>query len=1089
MKAKFTIWAILATCTVLSSCVREQLGGDLGKEIKFTARAQSAHMTKTNYSGKTTTVGLQEVERIDWEDDDVIRILSDNAATSSNSHYADYSITLTENKDRYSYASAAPYGTDHGLLWGEGTNSFFSVFPVPGKDYDFTISGGNGLFECTLPANQSYTTLRDGANESYYGDMDHLAFMTAATTTTSEGNNITLSFTPIVTTFYVTVTNATGKLMKLQKVSLSSAANTLTATWRTSFTTANVRTYSFMEGSNWVETPTRTNSNSTIYAEFNELSINNGDDITVALFAIPKDITQLTLSVTTVETGEISLPLKYEENWLSFTGGNKYNLNNLGLPPVSYSLTVNENLLKYDYTGVATSDQEFTVTSTKTIGTSTKPAPWKTQIKNSSDEWVDLDGNCPDWLDDFPLNSEGITTNDKTYKENVDPQPVTSHIDRLKANKVYTSSGDEYDNSTQENAIDLSKYNFITRRQEAQQTTANTYIIASPGWYKIPMVYGNLFENNNIIADACKGSAWNLGHLDYFKKSTDANIWLGINYPWLQSSFLHHAGIIWEKYTVWNGTDASASTTYGKGSSAGIPVSSSMGVINNLHLGEDNKYMYFYVDPTNIRPGNALLATFNNNNTCCWSWQIWITDQKMNTIQVGNNDVLPVNIGWIDDTEGQYYAPRSAVLKFVSTEVENLETDEMTVTQPEFERVSTSGWQTYYQWGRKDPMAENVIFTYDDDGAMNRSIKYPNDIMYDASTKGVEDDGTNKYYDWTSANYNNLWDSQFNDWKKPSDVLPNHKTVYDPSPRGFSVAPDAAWDDLVKYGYTSFENGIFFRTTSGGSETIFFPASGYIQYDSGTLANAKTGGYYWTIRPGDNTQRRASYSLRFYKPDGGALSIVPKEWDIKSPFETAAYRAYAYSVRPVLYIGGTGSGTIEDVTTTDIIFEEYEHAWEWDIKNAGIGTGYHRFEDTENAPIIKEVGDVKISIRTTNNTYSHTFDPAYYFDNHYLLLENHDELKVSVPSGHQIIFITLILASNDGVEILGIPSYATITAESSPENTGHFTDGRGRKGESATWEIHSYTNGVIDPSANEVTFTTDDTGGNRKITGISVTYK
>ncbi|MBR1872442.1 MAG: hypothetical protein IJ795_04470 [Bacteroidales bacterium] len=887
MKTLAKAFVSAALAALLIACSREKEAAYMGETVNFGVSAMSGALTKTVYSGELTDA---DIERINWVDGDLIRIVC-NEVSAPEEKYFDYELSVSGNSGRYSYASAVPYNAGNGLQWGEGSHAFYSVYPSPVTpgSISLEIADGAGRALAVLPEDQSTSSdKKEGDTENrYYGNMD-LAFMTAATQA-SPGDNVTLSFTPIVTTFYVTVFNTTGSAMTLRKVALSSASNALTATYRTVFTTAGNRTYSFSEAGTWAGTPTWSESNSTVFASFDGLSLADGDHVTVALFAIPKDITQLTLAVTSDETGTVKLPLKYSNGtWLSFTGGDKHNINNIGIPAVSYELTVDKTLLTYDYTGTAGSEQEFTVTSNKTIGSSVTAAPWKTQIKKDG-KWVDLEGNCPEWLEAFPVNSTGITSVSKTYQEDVDEQIVTSHVERLRQGKVYDQSGNVYDNSEKSNALDLSKYNFINKRQETLRTTANTYIVSAPGWYKIPMVYGNLIENGATVAKSCKGARWSLGHLDYFKKATDANIFLGINYPWLQAAFLDHCRIHWEKYTVWEGD---AAVTSGRQWSQG----SDTGVITELELNNSEEYMYFRVDPDMIRPGNALLATYGSDGDCCWSWQIWITDQNMSLITVGSNRVLPVNIGWTDDTEGQYYAERSDTLKFVSTEIAGLESLEMVVKQPEFERVSTSGWQTYYQWGRKDPLSTGVTNVYNDDGALNKSILHPSNIMYDESTSGSD-----KYYDWTSANYNNLWDSQNTSWKTPSDQLPDHKTVYDPSPRGFSVAPDTAWDGFATYGYSSFENGLFFYTSNDHDQTIFFPASGYMDFTTANISNSGKDGYYWTIRPGANTQSRASYSLRFSKSDSGTISVVAKQYDAVSPFNTAAYRACAYSVRPVLY--------------------------------------------------------------------------------------------------------------------------------------------------------------------------------------------
>lgn len=1053
----FLFFAFVAT---LSSCVKENQIDGYGTPIQFGARTSLSNRSKTAYSGD---INASDMERLDWENSDVIRIIS-NEVSEPSSKYSDYGITLKNNNDKYSYATAAPYNAEHGLIWGSGTHHFFSLYPAPLSSGSLAISDSKGLATTTLPADQSTTQSRTGKTESYYARMD-LAYMTAATSAASGTESVELSFTPIVTTFYVTVVNTTGAAMTLRRVALSSGINAMTATWRTSFTDANVRTYTFSEASSWVSTPTRTEANSTVYADFNGVSIAQNGSLTVALFAIPKDITQLSLKITSDETGEITLPLKYQGNWIPFTGGNKHNISNVSIPGVTYDLDVDKDVITYDYTGVSSSAQQFTVTATKTIGSNVKTLPWKTQIKNSSNVWVDLDGNCPAWLSGFPLNSTGVTTYSHTYQEDVDPQPVVSHEDRLKSNKVYDSSGAVYDNSQKANALDLSRYNLISRRQETMRTTANTYIVAAPGWYKIPMVYGNLIENNETVGKACKGARWALGHLDYFKKSTDANIYLGVNYPWLQSSFLDHCQIHWEKYTHWNGSSA---VTEGRQWSSG----SDVGVVTDLELNTSEEYMYFKVDENMIRPGNVLLATYNADGDCCWSWQIWITDQSMSLIQVGTNNVMPVNLGWVDDTEGQYYQERSAVLKFVATEVAGLESREMTVIQPEFERVSTSGWQTYYQWGRKDPMSAGVTNTYNDDGVLNKSILHPSNIMYDESTSGGE-----KYYDWTSANYNNLWDSQNTQWSTPTDQLPDHKTVYDPSPRGFSVSPDAAWDSFSTNGYERFENGLFFYTSANRDATIFFPASGYMNFTNAQMTSVGTDGFYWSTRPGDQAQQRASYSLRFNKSGSDVITVIPKDYYATSPYTTKSYRACAYSVRPVLYnVSASDSDVITGASTNEIVFADYDNEyWGWN-SDTNLKSG-----------VTKTAGDVSIYVKG-NNTLSAN-DPKYIASEEAIVLSNNNEMTVSVAAGHQIIAITLVLTENDGTLVLGIPSYADLTAASSPENGGGFTDGAGRKGRNANWNIENYSNNVFTPSANSVTFTTAGTGGSRHISAIIVTYK
>ena len=1089
----------------LAGCDIPSLTTPIGRDIKFGAQTSSSRIaTKTVYTGELVDGGdahTGKIERIGWESGDLIRVVSQQAESPGS---ADYSLTPSTTNGKFHYADAAPTSGDgHGLQWGTGEHIFYAMYPAPATTgaqagLGVAIDGnGYGVVSLSLPDDQSFATTRPskseiGQSHVYYGDM-RLAYMTAATKGTPSGSPVLLSFTPMVTTFYVTVKNTTGSAMNLKRVALSSESDALCGSF-----TATLRNVTAIDESYSTE-PDEVNytcvlalpdfnssTNATIYSDFGSgLSLAASDSVVVALFALPRlrpqYISGLTLSVTSDETGEVRLPLKKNGDWIHFTGCNKHNINNIAVPDVEYVLERDKATLEYDYTGLGTTAQQFTVTSKKVFagGEYQQPADWKTQIYvASSDSWVDLEGNCPDWLENFPLDQTGRTTADgsisdaaalyHTYQKDVTAQPVTSHVDKLKSNKVYDENGDEFDNSAKGNAIDLSKYNFITRRKELLRTTANTYIVAAPGWYKIPMVYGNLIEKGSTVGVACKGSGWHLGHLDYFKKApSDENIYLGVNYPWLRSDYLDHCRVYWEAYSNYDGTSPTPIVAAKISDQSPAP----SGIIKNVEMNSSEEFIYFEVDEDAVKPGNFLMATFNDDDDCCWSWHIWITDQNMKLVDFGDNSVLPVNLGWIDDTEGQYYDERSRMLKFVSTEKAGLESETMTVIQPYFERASTSGWQTYYQWGRKDPLTDvsyGITAVQNDDRAINGSIKHPTHIQYDESTYG-----TDKYYDWTSANYNNLWDSQNNDWATASSSLPDHKTVYDPSPRGFSVPPDNAWDDLGDYQNPEYANGVMFYTSSSKTDSLFFPSLGYLNFTNAQLTGAGDG-YYWTIRPGESLQRRASFSLRFRK-SGSSVTMVPKQFGASSPFTTPAFRACAYAVRPVLYdVSAGGSEDIEGAQLQEFIFDNTN------MGNSSIsdlnGLGY-------------TVGDVTVSFSRRYGGLANQH-PSYDASTGIVTLPDSGgdvddyttKMTVSVPASANIIRIILYFDSSD-------TGGATITAVSSPENGGGYSDGKGSVGRNGIWEISNYSAGVFTPNANSVTFKTAATGADRLLTGMSVIYK
>ena len=1060
MKAMMKAGAFAALAMLLAGCVREKMDDVHGHAVKFTARTEMSTITRTSYSGYKDG---DDLERIDWVNNDLIQILSNVAATSSNNHSADYLLELKNNSNKFSYASASPTNADgHGLLWGPGINNFYACYPSPNatgaqSNVGFSLvsssqdlPNGGAVFEVSLPAQQLNVPASQtvGPNQGsvanpdhYYGDMK-LAYMVAAIPGSESDGDITLSFTPIVTTFYVTVVNNTGAAMTLQEVALSSSSVPLMGRYQalvdnvTALNSGHYRTnyrlqYKFHDGSNFVSSITRTSANSKVYATFQDLTLAAGSSIIVALFAMPQDnVHDLTLSVKSAETGTVSLPIKTSTGGdISFTREWKHNLSNIQVPTVTYAISVmdatatnNISTVTYDKTGVAGTPQTFNVISTKTIGGVTYAAPWKAQVKVNN-QWVDMDAsNRPAWLVNYPLTSSdvsnipasGANAGRGEVARNVTAQPVISHVDRLKAGKIWTDNTHttEVDNSTAANAVDLSYYNFVTHEMETQQYTANTYVISKPGWYKFPCVYGNALENSTTAGDSYRGRLFLANHLDRFKKMNDFSIYT--RGPWLEMhglvNYHRYTELVWQKWTVWdsNNNQASTSGTNVKQSpSISFGTDPTVQVIKNLDYENSaynisQAYVIFYVDPDNIRPGNALIATKENtligSDKITWSWQIWITDQDMTPVNITNGtqnyNILPVNLGWVDDQEGQYYPERADDIRFVniSDGAERCYTNGLTIEQPELEDISTSGWQTYYQWGRKDPFTEDATITSTGDHLLYQSILNPDTIFWEEGTS----DGVH-YYDWTSANYGNLWDSKCTTYGTPGAYLPNHKTVYDPSPRRYCVPPDLTFSGFAtnRYGYEgSFANGYFFYSgdpSLPGTKTVFFPASGFTAYNTPNCAvtDENVKGYYWTYHGVSNLQERVSFCLQF--AGGNSPSVSP----VYSDQNTC--RADAYSIRSVVYDETQVTPATDGTSVATIDLTQQTWTTPNDLRNV---------TQTINAnPLIQ------VTFGKTNN-YS-TNLPKYNSSIPAVVLDSNNSVTVTSTSGHPIIQIELIFADTN----------------------------------------------------------------------------
>ena len=112
--------------------------------------------------------------------------------------------------------------------------------------------------------------------------------------------------------------------------------------------------------------------------------------------------------------------------------------------------------------------------------------------------------------------------------------------------------------------------------------------------------------------------------------------------------------------------------------------------------------------------------------------------------------------------------------------------------------------------------------------------------------------------------------------------------MYDPSPRKFCVSPEIwAFGSLGHEG--AFDNGYYFHTSGASDETLFFPASGYMDFMDAQIKSEGTEGRYWTTHAAAGTQQRESYCLKF---TGTTVNDV---------YSALMHRSYGYSVRPVSF--------------------------------------------------------------------------------------------------------------------------------------------------------------------------------------------
>lgn len=291
------------------------------------------------------------------------------------------------------------------------------------------------------------------------------------------------------------------------------------------------------------------------------------------------------------------------------------------------------------------------------------------------------------------------------------------------------------------------------------QNTANCYMVLSPGYYTLPLVYGNAITNGVDNPKSYHGDLYGNGtpHMGDVNSSyerrydmTDVAVkdYDNLYVPEIdiktRTYFPDAGGYAIKQPWIVNTNGRGGKYTPIK---AEIVWQDEPCLVTEVALSENKDYITFRVREELITEGNAIIGIKDSDDDILWSWHIWVTDQIDECSGKGNVNfaepkamtnrlvtdgykesatdpdewtsyventfyLMHSHIGACDAATKEYEKATKAInFKLIDNGEEVVEGDGVTITRKGALNVGVNGTTltmpdnaTYYQFGRKDPM-------------------------------------------------------------------------------------------------------------------------------------------------------------------------------------------------------------------------------------------------------------------------------------------------------------------------------------------------------------------------------------------------
>ena len=244
----------------------------------------------------------------------------------------------------------------------------------------------------------------------------------------------------------------------------------------------------------------------------------------------------------------------------------------------------------------------------------------------------------------------------------------------IEAQPAYTTMRNTFE-TTAETYKDESAPNSLDEDGES----ANCYLVDKAGYYSLPLYYGN--SKTKEVPEGHNDGLTYYPQYDDKEMPKDGKI-----------KNISDAVLVWQ--------DAPD-------------------LIDPASVKVDGDELVFRIREHTLTQGNAVVAVRDNSNPkkILWSWHIWVTPHKKDfySYKYGTDsngyhyDLAQYNLGWCDShvhNEARTFSLQASIDMSAyggTTEIVNIGT----FKQIEF-KGSDAGDNTYYQWGRKDPMLAGI---------------------------------------------------------------------------------------------------------------------------------------------------------------------------------------------------------------------------------------------------------------------------------------------------------------------------------------------------------------------------------------------